>query len=84
LVGSATVIDGSAGYVDFTLDAAVVQKWIDHPEQNYGIILTVPGAAQGQAAYFNSSEAASNVPELMLETTTKATLRLFVITGSTP
>jgi heat shock protein HslJ len=80
-VGSATVADGAAGYVDIALDAAVVTKWIDHPEQNYGIILTVPEAVPGQVVYFNSSEAASNVPALMLETAAKATLRLVVITG---
>ncbi len=84
LVGSAPVIDGSAGYIDIALDAAVVRKWIDHPDQNFGIVLIAPGALPGQVVYFNSSEAASNVPELALETGAKATLRLYVITGSEP
>lgn len=68
LIGSATVVDGTAGYVEFTLSASVIQNWITNPSQNYGIILTSPGAAQGAMAYFSSSEAASNGPQLVITT----------------
>ncbi len=66
LVGSVTALDATAGYIDINLDASVIQNWIDNPSQNYGLILTAPGATAGQVVWFNSSEAGSGNPELVL------------------
>jgi len=70
LVGSAIAADTTQEWVEFTLDADVIQNWIDNPLQNYGIVLTAPGAADGEAAFFRSSETSttSTVPQLVLET----------------
>lgn len=68
LVGSAIAVNTTAEWVEITLSAGVIQQWIDNPGQNYGLILTAPGAVQGAAAYFNSTEAAINGPQLVLQT----------------
>ena len=82
LVGSATAADTTAEWVEFTLDASVVQNWIDNPGQNYGIVLTAPGAADGEAAFFRSSEDSLLTPELVLETIPEpATLGLIGFAG---
>jgi len=68
LVGSALFADTTAEWVEITLDAAVVQNWINNPGQNYGLLLTAPGAITGQIAYLDSSEAGTGTePVLMLE-----------------
>ena len=70
LVGSATAADTTAEWVEFVLDASVVQNWINNPLQNYGLVLTAPGAADGETALFRSSEttATTTAPQLVLET----------------
>lgn len=79
VIGSALVSAGAAQFVEFELDANVVQKWIDHPEQNGGIILIAPEAEEGAMAYFYSTEAANKLsgtqssrsPRLVLETSAR-------------
>jgi len=85
LVGSAIAADTTQVWVDFTLDAAVIQKWINNPAENYGIILTALGANVGEIAYFGSSEygTASVRPELVLTVIPEpATLGLFIVAGA--
>ena len=80
LVGSATAADTTAEWVEFTLDASVVQNWIDNPGQNYGIVLTAPGAADGETALFRSSEttATTTAPQLVLEVVPKTTEMVYL------
>ena len=69
LLGSAVATNTTQEWVEFALDASVVQGWIDDPTRNYGLVLTAPGALDGEIAFFYSSEATvSAVPELVLET----------------
>lgn len=74
LVGSAIATNTTQEWVEFTLDTDVIQNWVDNPSQNYGLVLTAPGALEGEAAYFYSSEMdASAVPQLELTTAPKTT-----------
>jgi hypothetical protein len=74
LVGSAISSNTTQEWVEFTLDPDAVQNWVDNPNQNYGLVLTAPGALEGEAAYFYSSEMdVSAVPQLVLTTTPKVT-----------
>lgn len=71
VIGSAMVSAGTAQSVEFELDTNVIQKWIDHPEQNGGIILIAPEAEEGAMAYFYSTEAENRFPRLILETSAR-------------
>ncbi len=74
LVGSAVATNTTQEWVDFTLDADVIQNWIDNPDQNNGLVLTAPGALEGEVALFYSSEKGGNsMPQLVLETILKTT-----------
>jgi hypothetical protein len=65
-VGRVSAMD-AAGWIDIKLNADVVQNWINNPAQNYGILLTAPGAVAGEIGYFAASEATENSPELVLQ-----------------
>ena len=67
LVGRAVSTNTTAEWVEFALDASVVQNWIDNPNQNRGLLLTAPGAAIGGIAYFRSSESSYAGLELVVE-----------------
>ncbi len=70
LVATATSVDGVAGWVEFELEPAVVQKWIDTPSENHGLVLISQGAgAAGEVVFFRSSEYADSTcyPQLVLE-----------------
>ncbi len=70
IVAAATSVDGVAGWVDFILDPAVVQKWIDDPSENHGLVFISQGAGDaGEVAFFRSSEFydATYHPQLVLE-----------------
>lgn len=83
LVGSAVSADTTAQWVEFTLSAAVIQNWIDNPSQNYGLVLTSPGALQGEAAFFVSSESGTNGPELQVTVIPEpTTVGLFLISSA--
>jgi hypothetical protein len=79
LVGSVTALAATGGFLNINLDVSVVQNWVDHPEQNYGLVLTAPGATAGQVVWFNSSEAVANVPLLILDIIPKSRLGLYII-----
>ena len=70
LVAMATSVDGVAGWVEFDLDVAVVQKWIDTPSDHHGLVLISQGAGgAGEVVFFRSSEFADAAfhPQLVLE-----------------
>ncbi len=68
LVGQALFADTTKEWVDVALDADAVQNWLDHPDRNYGLLLTAPGATAGQIAYLGSSEQTNGTaPSLVLE-----------------
>jgi hypothetical protein len=70
LVAAATSVDGRKGWVEFDLDMAVVQKWIDDPAENHGLVFISQGAGEtGEVAFFRSCEYADAAyyPQLVLE-----------------
>jgi hypothetical protein len=70
LVATATSVDGVADWVEFELEPAVVQKWIDTPSENHGLVLISQGAGDaGEVVFFRSSEYADATyyPQLVLE-----------------
>lgn len=57
-------------WLEFPLPAELVQRWLDHPEQNAGLCLTadVRGSEWGEHVYFHSSEHWSGKgPQLIIE-----------------
>ncbi len=70
VVAAATSVDGEAGWVEFELEPAVVQKWIDTPSENHGLVLISQGDGDaGEVVFFRSSEYidATYYPQLVLE-----------------
>lgn len=65
VVGTFTPRDTSTEYV-VTLDAAVVQGWLDSPESNFGLALVAAGHRMGDAVQIATSEASSGQPHLVV------------------
>lgn len=71
-------------WLEFTLPAELVQRWLEHPEQNAGLCLAadVSGPEWGEHVYFHSSEHWSgNGPQLAIEGTPRTTRRGTNVTG---
>lgn len=48
---------GAGQWLEFSLPAALVQRWMDHPESNRGLLLTgAAGKEWGEHVFFHSSE----------------------------